>query len=126
LLLGGLLKGDLLSLNRRLKSAMLTESDTRYEALDEIRGFSARFIGGGTALVSRSRSRSRSLLSSADRRGGGGEGGCDGASRGDLAASRMGVCGVLLGILKERVGVAGEADLISESGFRKLAPKLPA
>lgn len=58
-----------------------------------ILGFSIRLTAGGAGLTAASR------LSSPDLRGGGGDGGCDRGRDGDLAGSRLGVCG-LLGILK--------------------------
>lgn len=63
---------------------------------------------GGDALASRSR------FSSADRRGGGGDGGWDAAaSLGDRPVSMSGVCG-RLGILKDRgeeaTGVLGDFE----------------
>jgi len=78
-------------------------------------GFSARFIGGGVGLVSLV---SRSLLSSADRRGGGGDGGWEGTSLGDLRGSRIGVCG-RLGILNCFECPPGEEGFMSESVCKK-------
>jgi len=81
-------------------------------------GFSARLTGGGISLTSLT---SRSLLSSADLRGGGGDGGCDGVKRGDFRGSRTGVRGSKigvwgrLGILKPLGPVDGETGLIRES-----------
>lgn len=86
-----------------------------YDALDGIKGLSARLIGGGVGLVSRSR------LNSAERRGGGGDGGWDGDILGDLRGSKVGVCG-RLGILNALGPVAGEAgceSLTSESVLTK-------
>ena len=68
-------------------------------------------MGGGTGLDS------RSLLSSAERRGGGGEGGWEALSRGDFRGSRTGVCG-RLGILKV---LAADGDALGPvSGLTKL------
>jgi len=71
-------------------------------------------MGGGTGLFSLN---SRSLLSSPERRGGGGDGGCDAAIRGDLPVSKIGVCG-RPGILNG-FGVAGDAGFARESVLRK-------
>ena len=110
-LLGGLLKGERRSMARGVASrAGLLSTDKAYWA--GIFGFSARFTGGGAGLVS------RSLLNSPDRRGGGGDGGCDGVSRGDLRRSNVGVSG-RLGILKWRGDAAGDTGFTMASAFRK-------
>lgn len=92
-LLGGLLNGD-------LSNSILCDI--------RLLGFSARFTGGGSADCALT---SRSLRISTDRRGGGGDGGCEAASLGDRRGSMIGVCG-RLGILKDRgdgaVGVMGD------------------
>jgi hypothetical protein len=78
---------------------------------DGIFGLSARFTGGGTIRIGSRRSR----LSSADLRGGGGDGGCEGLSCGDRPRSIVvGVCG-RLGILNARGDTIGEAGFTRES-----------
>ena len=112
-----MLKGDILSLGRLGTSTgwlgwLGCENREKRDA--PINGFSARLTGGGTgrppSLISRSR------LSSPDRLGGGGEGGCEGVRRGDLRGSRTGVRG-RLGVLNGFVAVAGDVGLIKESVF---------
>lgn len=122
LLLGGLLKGEiLLSLARVCAAAGSLDwpgRAKREKRAAPISGFSARLIGGGTGLVPSLTSRSR--RSSPDRLGGGGDGGCDGVWRGDvLRGSRTGVCGragILYGLPAE---TGDEDDLTSESVCRK-------
>jgi len=95
-LLGGVLKGDDPPLEPRGgpgSSVVNSVRNVRARGLLAILGFSARLTGGGGALKEASR------LNSADRRGGGGEGGLDARSLGDFPGSRRGVLG-LLGILK--------------------------
>ncbi len=95
-LLGGVLKGDDLSLEPRDgpgSSVVASVRKARDIGLLAILGFSDLLIGGGSALKEASR------RSSADLRGGGGEGGLDAESLGDFPGSRRGVLG-LLGILK--------------------------
>lgn len=78
--------------------------------------------GLGGASISRRNSpeglggASRSLRNSPERLGGGGDGGCEGVSRGDLRGSRTGVRG-RLGILNCLEGAAGEEGLTKESVF---------
>lgn len=116
LLLGGLLKGEILSLARCGTSTGWLGCEKREKRAAPISGFSARLTGGGTgrppSLVSRSR------LSSTDRRGGGGDGGFDGVRRGDLRGSGTGVRG-RLGILNGFVVVAGDEGLTRESVLTK-------
>ena len=126
LLLGGLLNGETLSLFRRVLISNAWLASARYEDRDGISGFSALLTGGGIGFVSLT---SRRI--SVDRRGGGGEGGWEGVSRGDLRDSRMGVrgsnigvCG-RLGILKFRGPVAGDCGLTSESVLRKPTRSAP-
>jgi len=108
-LLGGLLKGDRLSAARGIASkAGLRSPDMAGCA--GILGFSRRLMGGGAWRFS------RSLLSSADLLGGGGEGGCEGESLGDRRGSSVGVCG-RLGILNWRGEAAGD-DFTMASVFR--------
>lgn len=118
-LLGGLLNGELSAwIPPRLGSFAGLGSaggGAMYEFRDRIRGFSARLTGGGTDFGGGG---SLSRFSSADLLGGGGEGGCEAASLGDLLGSSIGVWG-LLGILNGRGdgdGVEGVAR--TESGFR--------
>lgn len=125
LLLGGLPKGETFSLARfRTSGVGWVGCENRVKRAAPISGFSARFTGGGTglapSLVSRSRLNSPDRLgSSPDRRGGGGEGGCEGDRRGDLLrGSSTGVRG-RLGDLTGFVGAAGEVGLMSESVFTK-------
>lgn len=114
LLLGGLLKGEILSLARFGTSTGWLGCANREKRAAPISGFSARLTGGGTgrppSLVSRSR------LSSTDRLGGGGDGGFEGVRRGDLRGSSTGVRG-RLGILNGFVVVvvAGDEGLTRES-----------
>lgn len=77
-------------------------------------GFSARLIGGGTGLCPSS----RSLLSSTDLLGGGGEGGCDGVRRGDFRGSTTGVC-ERLGVLKLWIADAGDEGVTTASALTK-------
>lgn len=72
-----------------------------------ILGFSDLLTGGGRGLYVDSR---RTI--SPDLRGGGGDGGCDGVSEGDLLGSNRGVCG-LLGIRK---CLGEEAPEVAEMG----------
>ena len=93
-LLGGVLKGDDLSVKRGGPGSRVVASVRNVKAtgLLAILGFSER-LTGGAALNGASR------LNSPDLLGGGGEGGLDAESFGDLPGSRRGVPG-LLGILK--------------------------
>jgi hypothetical protein len=113
LLLGGLWKGETLSPARFCASTDGLGCAKREKRAAPIRGFSARFTGGGTGLLG-SLATSLSRLNSADRLGGGGDGGCKGARRGDLLGSRTGVRG-RLGILNCFVAVAGDDGLGNES-----------
>lgn len=110
-LVGGLLKGDTLSGMFLLGSMALSAVQ---EFLDLMRAFPERLVGGGTGSASRCR------RSSADRRGGGGEGGLKATTFGDLRGSKLGVR-ERLGILKFLPGTAGEvAGFTTSSEFRKL------
>lgn len=80
---GGLLKGDLL-LSCSLRAADWKESGW-YELRAAKLGFSALFTGGGTGLASCTR------RISPDRRGGGGEGGCDTVSFDGMLPSATGL-----------------------------------
>ena len=98
-LLGGVLNGDDLSVEPRGgpgSRVIASVRNVRAKGLLAILGFSARFTGGGAALTEGS-----GLLNSPDLLGGGGEGGLDAESLGDLPGSNRGVLG-LLGILKCR------------------------
>ena len=114
LLLGGLLKGETLSLARLGTLAGWLGCEKREKRAAPISGFSARLTGGGIPRPASLFSRSR--LSSPDRRGGGGDGGCVGARRGDTRGSRTGVRG-RLGILNCFVADAVDGDLTRESVF---------
>lgn len=110
-LVGGLLKGDTLSGMFLLDSIALSAVQ---EFLDLMSAFPERLAGGGTGSASRCR------RSSADRRGGGGEGGLKATTLGDFRGSRFGVR-ERLGILKFFPGTAGEvAGFTTSSEFRKL------
>lgn len=106
---GGLLKGERGSV---LDCAGLISSLFPFVG-SRTPGFSARFTGGGTidALAS------RSLLSSTDRLGGGGDGGCDAGRGDDRLGSGFGVVG-RLGNLKGREGVLGVVGVFAGSGIR--------
>lgn len=119
LLLGGLLKGETLSLVRpRTLLAGWLDCEKREKRAAPISGFSARLIGGGTGLLTSLISRSR--LSSPDRLGGGGDGGWEGVCRGDVRGSRTGVRG-RPGILNCLLAGAdaGDEGLTRESVFTK-------
>lgn len=117
LLLGGLLNGEILSLARVCRSVGWLGCVKSEKRAAPIKGFSARLIGGGTGLPPSFVSRSR--RSSADRLGGGGDGGWEGVRRGDdLRGSRTGVWG-RAGILYCFVAGTGDEDLTSESVFTK-------
>lgn len=64
-----------------------------------------------------------SLRNSPDLRGGGGSGGCEGNSEGDLLGSKTGVC-ALLGILKCRGDDGPDAELVGKSAVRNVG-RLP-
>ena len=89
-----MLNGEDLSVERGGpgSSVVVSERNVRAMGLLAILGFSARLTGGG-ALKEASRRNSPDLL------GGGGEGGLEAESLGDLPGSSRGVPG-LLGILK--------------------------
>jgi hypothetical protein len=88
-----------------------------YDARDKTCGRSALSLTEGAGFTSRSRS--RSLRSSADLRGGGGDGGLVNGSRGDLRGSDVGVRD-RLGILKGLDAPAGEEGAVTRlSGLRK-------
>lgn len=107
-LLGGLLKGDTFS--GRFVFTSIVAASTAHEFLDFKTGFS-RCIGGGVSV-------SRWRRSSADRRGGGGEGGLKAATTGELRRSRPGER-VRLGILNCFPGTAGDVvGLATSSEFR--------
>ena len=131
--LGGVLNGESFSAMMRLDggeplgggaSDLAGCGMNGVKCCDGILGLSVRLMGGGAALGGGSFcwSRwSRSRFNSADRRGGGGDGGCDGDKRGDLRESVVdGVCG-RLGTLGRRGDEEGErgALLATESGLRK-------
>lgn len=128
LLLGGLLNGETLSLSRRVLISKAWLASGRYEAREGIKGFSALLTGGGVGFASL---KSLSRRSSVDRRGGGGEGGCEGGSRGDLRGSSTGVRGSNIGvcgrldILKFLGPVAGDCGLTNESVLRKPTRSAP-
>lgn len=110
-LVGGLLKGDTLSGMFLLDSNALSAVQ---EFLDLMSAFPERLGGGGVGSASRCR------RSSADRRGGGGEGGLKATTLGDFLGSRFGVR-ERFGILKFLPGTAGEvAGFTTSSEFRKL------
>lgn len=116
-LVGGLLKGDTLSGMFLLVSIALSSVQ---EFLDLMSAFPERLLGGGVGSASRCR------RSSADRRGGGGEGGLKATTLGDLRGSRFGVR-ERLGILKCLPGTAGDvAGLTTSSEFKKLGWSLTA
>lgn len=115
LLLGGLLKGEILSLGRLGTWAGELGCEKSEKRAAPISGFSARLTGGGMVGLPTSLF-SRSLLSSPDRRGGGGDGGFEGVGRADTPDSWTGVRG-RPGILNCFVAVAAVGDLIKESVF---------
>ena len=84
-----MLKGDVLSSTVRDVAGIkvVTSVTDKVVGLLAIFGFSARFTGGGGALKLIDGSRRIST----DLRGGGGDGGREGCSRGDLAESMSGV-----------------------------------
>jgi hypothetical protein len=75
-----------------------------------IRGRSALLAGGGGGCFP------KSLRISPDRRGGGGEGGCEAISRGDRRGSSKGV-ELLLGILNGLFGTKGVDGAVLDSGL---------
>jgi hypothetical protein len=81
------LKGDDFSSGARdvAGASVVASVNDKAMGLLAILGFSDRLIGGGMDLKEASR------RNSPDRRGGGGEGGCDGDNLGDLVDSSMGV-----------------------------------
>lgn len=108
-LLGGLLKGDTFSAMFVFAS---NDPSTTHDFLDLVSGFSERCIGGGV-------SGSRWRRSSADRRGGGGEGGLKTATFGELRGSRAGGRGALV-LMSCLPGTAGEgAGLTASSECKK-------
>lgn len=95
LLRGGVPNGEACSSGNGDKIAVVASDLAPSEmGLLEILGFSDLLTGGGRGLYVDSR-----RIISPDLRGGGGDGGCDGVSEGDLLGSSRGVCG-LLGIRK--------------------------
>lgn len=110
-LLGGLLNGDTFS--DRFVFTISGGPSAILESPGLVSGLSDRCTGEGVSV-------SRWRRSSADRRGGGGEGGLKAVTLGELRGSRPGER-VRLGILNCFAATAGEADgLTISSEFKKL------
>jgi hypothetical protein len=107
---------DFSSVGRDATGAKVVTSVTDNDVgLLVIFGFSARLIGGGPLMAI-----DGSLLISPERRGGGGEGGRDVESLGDLVESINGVCG-RLGILKCRGVLVPDAGVLVSLDSRVVA-----